>query len=645
MFDKWQFKRLIKLPKHRGVVWNPRLSLYLVLGDKTVSVNRAIDGQRIAAVNLRDDGQLIGAQWELAEGKLFALFFGNGAVRIYDCATGGSLREVVDLIDEGQSADVTVDTAVWSGAQWAQFRQEYKGLNIEITKQLPGMVRLVRDAKQLSVVPLETGKLRWLADLGKDAAIFLGHDEKSGDYLMTVDGLLSVRVPSGIKKMHKILRQGEDGTFVGVGADGTVQWVVLRFLNSALMRELIRYSGQIRFLCSYLTENINMCKTDLIEPYRQFLTRIADAYEGGELASRFRDIILSGYIPEDLEDWLCNSIGDKNYKRWKQLSTRMYGDLNNVLALAVIPACERLILAAEQLQGIHKGLKLQEFGLASPQEFESAEVTELITGCQALLHASLELVVDLNRDTRLHAIFADWFYDVVMETVDEDYKRPQNRDSHQGCYGDRTLALDQYISHCWENSEVWTRFERLLPQLAADADISATKLDDIYTRAWVLEQVHVTSPVRACDVDSVEVLDVQACNKVIMVCRVQTKEGSGATVVTVEPPIADAEPVLQSMKLGMDHVIKAALVLPEGAADNTAVVVALQDSGQQNASVRASCVQFGAHVVHSEHSWEELAPKNEAHEPVAFLPVHVSATRDGVAVHSDTDVAVFENIT
>ncbi|CUS25053.1 LAQU0S25e00826g1_1 [Lachancea quebecensis] len=645
MFNKWQFKGLIRLPQHRDIVWNPRLSLYMVLSDKTVSVNRAIDGERIAAVNLRDDGQLIGAQWELAEGKLFALFYDSGAVRIYDCSTGGSLREVVNLIDEGQTTDVTVDTVVWSGAQWAQFRQEYSGLNIEITKQLPGMVRLVRDAKQLSVVPLETGKLRWLADAGKDAAIFLGHDEISGDYLMTADGLLSVRVPSGIKKMHKILRQRTNGTFVGVGVDGAVQWITLQFLNSALMRELIRYSGQIRFLCDYLAENISMCKTDLIEPYRQFLMRIAGAYDGGELPSKFRDIIISGYIPEDLEDWLCNSIGDKNYKRWKQLSTRMYGDLNNVLVLAVIPACERLILAAEQLQGIHKSLKLQEFGLASPQELESTEIAELIDVCQTLLRTSLELAVDLNRDTRLHAIFADWFYDVVMETVDEDYKRPQCRDSHQDCYGDRALALDRYISHCWDDSEIWTRFEQLLPQLAADAAISANKLDHIYTRAWVLKQIHVTHPVRACSVNSAEVLDVKAYNKVIMICNVHNEEGAGTTVVAVEPPIVNAEPVLQSVKLSIQHVTKAALILPEGAADDTALVVALRNSGEESPSVHATCVQFGAHGAHSEHSWEELTSKTEAHDPASLLPVHVSATPDGAAVHSDTVIAVFENIT
>ena len=357
--------------------------------------------------------------------------------------------------------------------------------------------------------------------------------------MVAIDGQLSLRFPSGIRNVHKILPQGGSGSFLAVGKDGTLQWVTLKFLECALMRELVKSSGQIRFLCRYLAENVSLCHTELIEPYRVFLTRLMGAYEGDDLATRLRDILLTGYIPDDLEEWLCNSVGDKNYKRWKQLSTRMYGDLNNVLTLAVVPACERLILAAERMQGIHKSLKLQRFCKDYAGELTTVELQTLISECQTLLEFTLNLITELNRDAALHQVFAEWFYDVVMETVDEDYKRPSRDGIPLDSYG-----LDQYLSYCWQSSETIQRFETSLPELAARPGVSAALLDRKYTREWLLADIHVTETVHVDNdirAGFDEVLDAVASDfRAAIAYRTTTPQQPSAaeclTIASVEPP-------------------------------------------------------------------------------------------------------------
>ena len=64
---------------------------------------------------------------------------------------------------------------------------------------------------------------------------------------------------------------------------------------------------------------------ELATPYLDFVKRLCDeAYGYGKLKSELEALFLLGEISCDLEDWLCNSVGEKNFKRWKYLGCEAY---------------------------------------------------------------------------------------------------------------------------------------------------------------------------------------------------------------------------------------------------------------------------------------------------------------------------------
>ncbi|SCU90310.1 LADA_0F03180g1_1 [Lachancea dasiensis] len=493
---KWHLKGITKLGQHEDVIWNPKLALYLVVRGKTVAIHRATDDQLIGTVQLKDHEQVIGFQWDQTEGKQFATFYSNGTVKIYDCATSGNLRQVINVLAWQNEENVALDFAVWSRSAWDQFPVTYAALETDLPALMPGMVRIVRDSKQVSMAPLES----W--DMGQhtkpDTAILLAHYKGSNTgtikpgYVLNIGNQITVRFESGITDMFKILPpKNKHGPFVGVGSNGAIEYIRLPLLESPLMGELVKCSGQVRSLCSYLIENIAVCKTDVIEPYAVFLTRITDAFDA-DLYTQLCEVLLTGYVTLELEDWLCSSIGDKNYKRWKQLSSRMYRDLSNILAVAIIPACERLLLMCEKLQGVHKSVRLQkmtELHEFDEQKWASPQVDELKTAVEDVLKDVLQWAVALNRESAIHGSFADWFFDVVMECVDEDYKKPIGR---QGA----ALQIREYLEKTWRVADAPVASSQIqsLHSRVQDTVVTCShRIDQVYTKPWVLELIDVSS--------------------------------------------------------------------------------------------------------------------------------------------------------
>ncbi|SCU87228.1 LAFA_0E05490g1_1 [Lachancea sp. 'fantastica'] len=488
--EAFRFKGKTQLGPHQRVLWNPQLALYLVVTGKTITVNRQIDDQRVATVVLKDVDQVFAYQWDQETGKRFAVFYRNGIVKIYDCTTaGGQLQKVVNITETQNKA---LSSAVWARVAWETFSDTYAVLNVDVAALMPDMVRIVRDSKQVSMAPMGP----WGPDLSvPEASVILAHSQEDRCYLLTVDDLVTVRFSSEIDQMCKILPpRSKHGPFVGVARDGTLEHIRLQLTEVPLMRELVKNSGYVRFLCDYLADHISVCKSDLIDPFAQFLARLKSAYSGSNLYTQLCEVLVSGSVDPALEDWLCNSVGDKNYKRWKQLSTRMYGDLNNVLTLAVVPACERLILACERMQGIHKSLKLQklkEIGEFDATKWPSPEVDVLLQECQKMLTDTLRLVADLNAEAALHTTFQEWFYDVVMECVDEDYKRKPSVENQNG---NSAVQLERYLNVGWNSSTASSTAHGLdlLATRARDQLVTcANELDRLYTKPWILELVQV----------------------------------------------------------------------------------------------------------------------------------------------------------
>lgn len=434
----------------------------------------------------RSDELPIGYQWETMHGRLFALFFQNGIIRIYDASITGKMQTSLSLNTNH------LDFVIWESVVWSNKNKMLQIFDIDTTELMPQLIKLVKDARQLAMVSVDMERPPW-TKLGDDESyIFLGHDQESKDYVLSIDGLIDVAFTAEISEISKILAHGKHGNYVCLGKDMAVQHICLDFLDCPLTREIIKTCSKIKFLCDYLVQNIELLRSELLLPYQTFIAKVSEAYEN-DLAAALLDVLFTGYVPSELEDWLCNTIGDKNLRKWKHLSSKLYTDLNKIMVLTIVPACERLILCGERLHGIIRGLKLLKFGFeADGSGIDAVEVDEFVELCQEMLELTLKSVRELNIETNLHNVFIEWFNDVVMEAVDEDYKRKETYDYNP-------LKIEQFISQSLCQSPVLGRCESRFAEQAVRISHQARHTTNIYARKWLKQQITATPVFRLRD--------------------------------------------------------------------------------------------------------------------------------------------------
>lgn len=485
-------------PGEQRIVWNPVLSLFLVPTVKGIAVNRPVDGQRIATVSVKDHGMIVDYQWEQSEGRVFAVCHSNGIIRLYDSSLAG--KSVGSVILGDSNCDVL--KVCWSQDSWTFGSKFSNVFDHEITSLMPRLVKFVKDSRQLTMLPTDVGDgvPRWSKLDGNKSFIFLGYDSKRQEILMAIDGAFKLsfsvaalvaagerldegdNVPNNVRDILKY----DNGEYLVITDDWYIQKIKFDFLNCNLTREMISCCNRIRALHKQLHESVSLVKTELVEPYMQFIERVLSAYEG-DLIDDLTELLFTGSVPPELEDWLSNTIGDKNLRRWKKLSSVMYENAVKIMVLTMVPVCERLILCGERLHGIIKGLKL--IGLKEPEDnLEVLEAQKLVCLSQEALETIIVSIKQINVDSNLHEAFIDWFHDTVMEAVDEDYKRktPYNYDP---------LKIQQFMSGSLTGVHTYEWCQYSFPAVTNRLGKQFETVEQLYVANWVVQRVKFGEPI------------------------------------------------------------------------------------------------------------------------------------------------------
>lgn len=412
--------------------YNPLYPLYVRRFTRGLSIHRMADDARIATIIVRDMSQVARHQWDPSTGKFLSIFYKDGIVRIYDGFRSGRL---VSLLRAGKDGVVS---GVWDRIELEHSDKSDGNWSIDhdITEMMPKMVKFARDSHQLCVIPYSLPSDVWRLPTADDTNQVLdAHVIRCVDNLsVMLNGEFSLsislpQVPSSLVKF--VLAQHR---YLAFYQDGSVEKFDLANLTeNPFALRLLKDVVTMRQLYQYLQDHIELVQRDLIQPYDEFLERCCQGAFGGydPLREQLQELMLLGAVTPELEDWLVNSVGEKNLKRWRKLGTDAYHKTLQVLTLACLPACERLISLGQKCRG---NLLSQQMNPPS------------IDSLQLFLKNILETIANLSSQQRLLGSFLDWFDDRVHESIDEDYKLRSSIHDNSGLGPDLASYLQLRLS-------------------------------------------------------------------------------------------------------------------------------------------------------------------------------------------------------
>lgn len=405
--------------------YNPLYPLYAKKANKGLSIVRIADDARIATVVVRDVNHLVGYEWDRITGRHITVFFKDGTARIHDVFQGGKLMSLLRISTK------TVDGAIWDRIETRASSDECPvKFDHDVTKIMPKMIRFARDTRQIFILPYEPPNRAWrLATDEQDGVkiekqitdIHLVHKEND-DLMVMFDGEFVLRLPS--EGDHDLLLQAmfpvQDGFYYLFFQEGTVMSLDLGpIVTNTPLVSLIKSFITMSQLSRYFQNHLELIRNDLIAPYSEFLEKVCDrAYGYEQLHEELETLLLTGSVSPELEDWLCNTVNEKNAKKWQKLSLEMYQKSSQILTLAFIPACERLVLLSEACRGFLSAIQVLEKGTIT----DTSHITDLAATGQSILKLTLETIRTVKSQEVLFQTFWPWFNDRVHEALDEDYK-------------------------------------------------------------------------------------------------------------------------------------------------------------------------------------------------------------------------------
>ncbi|QLQ82423.1 hypothetical protein HG537_0H01850 [Torulaspora globosa] len=433
--------------------YNPIYPLYAKKENKSLSIVRIADDARIATVAVRDMKLLVSFEWDRITGSHLSVFFQDGSARIHDVFQGGKLMSLLRISTK------SVDGALWDRIEITGSEDDgIVKFERDITKVMPKMIRFARDTRQIFILPYEPPNRSWrLATEERDGVkierpildVHIVHRD-TGELLLMFDGEYVVRLPSQgdrdpLSTSLQAMFAAQRGVYVLFYREGNVESLNLGPVveNSALV-DLIKSFITMTQLNRYLQNHLELIQNDLIAPYNEFMEKVCDrAFGYRELREELETLLLTGYISPELEDWLCNTVNEKNCKKLRKLSLEMYQKSTQILTLAFIPACERLILLSEGCRGLVSTIEVLETGSIS----SITHIEQLTSAAQSILKLALESIQNIKSAELLFQTFWPWFDDRVHEALDEDYKPRLKLDGQSKTGYQIATYLDSQFTH------------------------------------------------------------------------------------------------------------------------------------------------------------------------------------------------------
>lgn len=477
---------------------NPFYPLYAKKVEKGLSVNRVADDARIATIIVRDISQVVNYQWDVISGKFLIIFYKDGTARTYDGFKAGKLLSLLRITNK------KVDGGIWDRIEEATSPSgKMQKFDHDVSKLMPKMIKFARDSRQIYILPYDPPNSEWrqtvIEEYGnrynkKLLDIHIVHQEGDDELVVMLNGdyVLSIKTQNeGLERssLREIL-VAEHGLYHCFYEDGSATTLSLRpLLECQLTSALLKHVVTMRQLYGYLYDHLDLIKKDLVAPYTEFMNKVCGNTFGFQrLNEELTSLLLVGSVSEQLEDWLCNTIGEKNFKKWKKLELEGYQKSIQILTLSFIPACERLIILTERFRGMLKALQLRE----DQKVVKLVEIADFIRILQSCLKLILEAIQRISSQERLSQIFFEWFNDKVHESLDEDYKPKVRLESDSTIGHDLALYIKLQFKEK-SQSKLLDEFikvetiDNVLREITHNLEVVA----NLYVLPRVLQKIHV----------------------------------------------------------------------------------------------------------------------------------------------------------
>jgi hypothetical protein len=165
------------------------------------------------------------------------------------------------------------------------------------------------------------------------------------------------------------------------------------------IEDVLSYLGSI--IKSYLDDNtrfLNILKNELAE-------------ENETMGEELYNLLLTGMMREQLKDWIQNSLGDRNLKKWSTNGDSTYNSIRRTITYHLIPSCERLIILLSQLDSLSRSTMVN--------EFEIGFISESLESVKKLLILLYESIFKLNEEHETFKDFVLWLQHTFIEIQDD----------------------------------------------------------------------------------------------------------------------------------------------------------------------------------------------------------------------------------
>ncbi|KTB16334.1 Anaphase-promoting complex subunit 4 [Nakaseomyces glabratus] len=408
----------------RFLKYNPKYGLFGMNEDNhSLVIKRTSDNVGIVKINVRNIVLLLDYFWDPIDGKYLALFLKDGSVRIYDIFNGGKLISFLRVLPVVLGSNKpSLDCCLWdriiipkSGSS------ELRIPNNDLTESMPTLVKFVQDAKQIDIIPNRSITKLWRSignNEKKVVDVHLGYSCSSAQVTILINGeYLIEKSVSDInqiqKKMPISLNKKEccEAIYeIHFDDYSRLQIDLTGILLNDDKLDLIETQIKITNHFDLIKDHFNLIEKLVLAPYYEFLESIGGINDLDVLERLF----LIGELDTKLGNWFKETINEKNLKKWSRLGNEFYSNFKQILIIVFVPICERLMVLTNRINGMIKGIDLQE-----SQETSLLDISEL----QSFLNLVLKLLAELNEDeTYFKQDFLPWLTDKVYESINNEYK-------------------------------------------------------------------------------------------------------------------------------------------------------------------------------------------------------------------------------
>ncbi|KAI6896554.1 hypothetical protein KC318_g10611 [Hortaea werneckii] len=196
----------------------------------------------------------------------------------------------------------------------------------------------------------------------------------------------------------------------GEGLSAGLADIPISALSSPLLHAVALNTKRINNLLPYVTHTIRCIQHDFTTGLN-FPTRLlnnanmelAEKQEEGDIVSNLFHLAMTTEFTDTMKEWLVDIVKETNHKRWDQAINTMYTNIHNHIFVNLLPALDRLGIAASALRGHarwHEGTNKFD---APPALFSN-----ILSGVDALRLIVKKVLLTVMTEHRQFRAFSKW---------------------------------------------------------------------------------------------------------------------------------------------------------------------------------------------------------------------------------------------